>query len=411
MGSSNVGSLARFRSVVRNRQYLLFLASWDVATTGYFVYSISIVWLTEVLTHDLFLVGAVLAIEAGAYTLTFLFGPIVDRVRNQRTIYVLSYPGQAAAVVLIGWGVTDHFLSVAGLFVLVGVVSLLWDMTWAAANAAPGILLTPDEQFAASGVAGVLGGGLAVAGYASGGALIVLVGAEGGMFLYAALLLIGTGLAIPMRVVPPASAERSFAESFREGWRLVFGGPGRPLLQLAAVDATVSFLTWAPAILVTLLAVTRYHDATTGYVLLYTAEVVGGVLAGLALGHWNPRGRVGLVLGISLLGAAIAVVAAVAAPALLVVGSIAWFAVGFAGATYQDAKYVYFRGAVAPEKIGRLVSNMYLFAGCATTAGALVLGGLATSAHVLDLGIGVGATFGAAGLAALLLPGVRGLRY
>lgn len=400
-----------FRSVLRNRQYVVFLASANSSAMGYSVYSISIVWLTYTLTHDFLVVGAVLAIEAAAYTATFLFGPIVDRVRNQRTIFLWSYPVQAAAAAVLGWGFVARFVTEPLLFGLVAAISLLWDMTWAAANAAPGVLLSPDEQFAASGVSGALGGGLSILGYALGGALILAVGADGGMFLYAGLLVAATLLAVPLRISPPTGPERSFAESFREGWRFVTGGRGRPLLQLAAVDSIVGFLTFAPALLITLLATTIYHGSPTGYGVLFVADVAGGVLAGLALGRWNPRGRVGLVLGISLLVAAVSVVVAVALPAVLVLGAIAWFAVGFASSSYLDAKYAFYRGAVPPERIARLVSNMYLFAGAASTVGALVLGGLATSGNPWPLGLAAGAAYGLAGLGALLLPGVRQMRY
>ncbi len=155
-----------------NRQFLIFLGSSNAATVGYAVYSVSIVWLAYTVSHNFLVVGAVIFIEYACYTATFLIGPFVDRVRNQRTIFVVSYPIQAAAAAAIGFGVLDGFLSVGLLFALVTVLSILWDMTWAAINAAPGDLLAPDEQFAASGVSGAVGGVLTIAGYAVGGTLI-----------------------------------------------------------------------------------------------------------------------------------------------------------------------------------------------------------------------------------------------
>jgi hypothetical protein len=402
---------AGFRSVLRNRQYVLFLGSSNASGMGYAVYAISIVWLAYSVSHDLLVVGAVLGIEYAAYTLTFLFGPIVDRVRNQRTIFLVSYPVQALAVFALGWGAVAGSLSVGLLFALVAVISLLWDMTWAAANAAPGILLTPDEQFAASGVSGTIGGGLTILGYATGGAAILLVGDAGGFFVYAALLVLAAVLAVPLRIHPPPSGGESLRTSFWDGWRLVVGGEGRPFLQLALVDAVAGFLVPAPALLVTLLAAASYSGSPAAYATLFTAEVVGGVVAGLALGRWNPRASVGTVLVGALLASGVAFAAAGALPALLFLGAGAWFAVGFATSAYADAKYVFFRAAVPPDRIGRLVSNMYLFSGAASVAGALVLGSLATGGSVASLAIGIGAVFVVAGVAAMALPGVRRMRY
>jgi hypothetical protein len=397
--------------VLRNRQYLIFLASSNASMMGYSVYAISIVWLTYTVTHDLFAVGVVLFIESAAYTLTFLTGPIVDRVRNQRTIFIASYPIQAVAAALVAFGVWRGFLTVPLLYALVAVLAILWDMTWAAANAAPGVLLTPNEQFAAAGVAGTIGGGLSILGFAVGGTLILVVGPEGGMLLYAGLLVAATILAIPLVISPPPSTDTSFLASFREGWKLVAGGVGRPLLQLAAIDSVYGFLTWSTPLLITVIATVSYHGSTFGYAVLYTTDVVGGVLAGLVLGRWNPRGRVGVILAGALLLTGIAFVLTVALPALLFLGAVTWFGVGFSASLYLDTKYAFYRGAVAPEQIGRLVSNMYVFPGIAGSVGALVISSVASGTTPFDLGVGIGIGFLAAGAIAFALPGVRRMRY
>jgi hypothetical protein len=401
----------RYRSVLGNRQFLIFLGSSNAVSVGYAVYTISIVWLAYTISHNFLDVGAVLFIEYACYTATFLIGPFVDRVRNQRTIFLTSYPIQAAAAAAIAFGVLYGFLTVYLLFLLVAIISILWDMTWAAINAAPGVLLSPDEQFTAGGISGAVGGILTIVGYATGGVLILLVGPDGGMLLYAALLLAGAALAIPLRITPPPSSEASFADSFRAGWRLVFSGEGRPLLQLATIDSVQGFLTSASPILITLLAVATYHQAATGYTALFTALVVGGVAAGLVLGHWNPRAKVGVVMAGSLAAAGASYLLAIALPAQLWLGVIAWFAIGFASAAYVDAKYAFYRGSVAPEKIGRLVSNMYLFPGIAASVGALVISSVAVGGAPVELGAGIGLGFLAAGCLGLTLPAVRRMHY
>ena len=410
--SSTLGpSGGRYRSVLANRQFLIFLGSSNAATVGYAVYSISIIWLAYATSHNFLVVGAVIFIEYACYTLTFLTGPVVDRVRNQRTIFVASYPIQAAAAAVIGLGMLYGFLSVGLLFGLVALISILWDMTWAAMNAAPGVLLAPDEQFAASGVSGAIGGVLTIAGYAVGGTLIILVGADGGMFLYAALLLAGAVMAIPLTIAPPVGPETSFSESFWEGWKLVVGGVGRPLLQLATIDSVEGFFAGAAPILITLLATATYHQSATGYGVLFTAFVAGGVAAGLVLGQWNPRAKVGWVMGAALGATGAAYILAVTVPALLWLGAVAWFAVGLTSSAYLDAKYAFFRGAVGPEKLGRVISNMYLFPGVTSSVGALVIAAVAVSGASVGLGVTVGAAFVAAGALGLALPGVRRMHY
>ena len=231
------------------------------------------------------------------------------------------------------------------------------------------------------------------------------------MFLYAALLVAAAVIAIPLTITPPPGPETSFSESFWEGWRLVVGGAGRPLLQLATVDSVEGFFASAAPILITLLATATYHQSATGYGVLFTAFVVGGVGAGLALGHWNPRARVGIVMGAALGATGAAYIIAVALPSLLWLGVIAWFGIGFASAAYLDAESTFFRGAIAPEKIGRLVSNMYLFPGITSSIGALVISAVAVTGESVHLGVAVGGGLIAAGVLGLALPRVRRMAY
>ena len=90
--------------VLRNRQFRWFVASYSTASTGYSVFAIAVVWLAYEVSHSFLIVGAVLAVERAAYTLTFAVAPIADRVRNQRSIFVVSYPLQAAAAIALGYG-------------------------------------------------------------------------------------------------------------------------------------------------------------------------------------------------------------------------------------------------------------------------------------------------------------------
>ena len=400
-----------FRRVLGNRQFRWFLASWTTGSTGYSVYAISIVWLTYQATHSFLIVGAVLAVERGAYCLTFLVAPIADRVRNQRTIFLASYPAQAVAAVVLAVGAETHTLSVAELLGLVALLSILWDVSWAAANAAPGILLPPDDQFAVAGVEGLLGGANSIAGYAAGGVLILVVGAGGGMFLYAGLLVAATALSLPLQIHPPGGREGSFLDSFRSGWTTMTAGRGRPLLQLAAVDAVQGLFSAAPVLVLALVAVRAFHGSAFDYAALFVAYVLGGVLAGLGFARWNPRGRVGALVAGSLAATAAAFAAVAGVPAIVAVGAAVWFSVGFAQAAYLDAKYAFLRGSVPAGQLGRVTSNLYVFPGVSSTIGIAVLGAIAVTVSTPELAVVVAAGFLASAVLATALPGVRRLRY
>ena len=400
-----------FRTVLRNRQYLLWLASSNAASVGYSVYAISIVWLTYTVTHSYAIVGVVLFVEYATYAGTFLVGPFVDRVRNQRTIYLVCYPLQAAAAATIALTAISGHLTIPLLVGLIVLISALWDLAWAAYNAAPRLLLTPEELFAASGVGKAIGRANSIAGYAAGGVLILVVGAGGGMFLYAALLGIGAILALWLRIHPGQSPDTGLGQSFREGWRATTGGSGRPLLQLASVDAIQGFFTSGTALFITLVSITTFAFSSGAYALLFTIYVVGGVAAGLSLGWLNPRGRAGVVMVGSLLASGVAFAVVGVVPAVLVLVAFVWLLIGLFLAAYSDAKYAFLRGSVDPRKLGRVTSNMYLFPGISSAVGALVLGILAGSVSPLYFGLVLGVGFLSAGVLAIVLPGVKVLRY
>ncbi|MGI0071026.1 MAG: hypothetical protein ACRECT_03010 [Thermoplasmata archaeon] len=400
-----------FRSVLRNRQYLYFLGSSNAASVGYSVYAISVVWLAYTVSHSYFVVGLVLFVEYATYAATFLIGPFVDRVGNQRTIYLICYPIQAVAAATIGVADVRGVLTTPLLVGLIVLISALWDLAWAAYNAAPGILLSPAEQFAASGVSGAIGGANTIAGYAAGGVLILVVGADGGMFLYAALLAVGAILAVRLSIRPGPPREVGLADSFREGWRTLSAGPGSPLLQLASVDAVQGFFMSGTALFITLTSVSVFAASGGAYGVLFTVYVVGGVAAGLLLGRFNPRGRAGAVLVGALLATGAGFALSVSVPAVLVVLALVWFLIGLFLSMYGDAKYAFLRGSVDPQRLGRVTANLYLFPGITSAVGALVLGDLANTTSPLDFGLLLGVGFLAAGLLAVVLPGVKVLRY
>jgi hypothetical protein len=400
-----------YRTVLRNRRFVLYLGMTAADNVGYSLSTVSLLWLAYQSSGSLVAPGVVVFIQSVVWACTFLFGPSVDRARNQRTVFVGSYGVQAAAAIGLASLFTVGQLTLPALFALVALISVSQDVSWVGTNVAPRRLLSQDEMFAAQGLSGAVSGINVIAGYALGATFLLVAGVGGGLVVYAILLVLATLLALPLSIPSETPARESLLQSFRDGWRRLADGPSRPLLQLAAVDTVRGFWINAPALLITLLANVSFPNPALSYGVLFVAYVVGEVAADLSLGHWNPRHLVGAILLVSLFVTAAGLVVAVFLPPLLLASVAAWFLVGFVVEAYYDAKYAYLRGAVPPEALGRVTANLYLFPGIASAVGAVVIGALAEGNSPVFIGELVGVGLLAAGLLGFLLPAYRRLRY
>lgn len=400
-----------YRELLRNRSWLLWEVSASTASVGYSVYAISIPWFAYQVSGNFLVVGLVLFVEVGIYSLTFLVGPLVDRARSKRNVYLACYPAQAGAAALIGVAIADHFLSIPLLLGLIAFISFLWDIAWAANNVTPALLLSPEQFFRASGLGTLLGGGSQLGGYAGGALLVVWVGASGGLLLYAGLLALATVLVIPVTIPSPPQSKRAYFADFREGWSYFTGRTGRALRELASVEAVRGFFSVAPPVLIVVLAAREFAKSPDAYGILFVAWVVGGIAIALLLGEWNPRERVGWVLIASPIAGGVLIALAVWPGLGLAGGALLWFLFGAAGTAYLTAFYVYLRGTYPAGAIGRITGNLYLFTGSAGSVGALVVGAIAGTWSSVELGLLIAAGLLAAGFLLLVLPGIRRLSF
>ncbi|MGP8072173.1 MAG: hypothetical protein ACLPZM_03475 [Thermoplasmata archaeon] len=401
------GPVRGFRAILSNRRYLLYQSAVIVATTGYSVYAVSIPWLAFENSGSFLVVGLVLFLEVGIYALTFLVAPWVDRISDKRRILLVGFPIQVVAALLLGVFAARGELHLPLLLGLVAVLAVVWDFDWAVFQVAPRILLSKDELFAAQGVAGALGGGASIGGFAAGAGFILLSGVTGSAFLYAGLLVVATGLASLVPLRGARSAEPGYLAGFVEGWEYLRSAEGRPLLQLGTLDAVVGFFATAPALLITLFADRSFPDPSLAYGLLFTSYVVGGVAVDLTLGQLNPRKRIGFVLVGGLATAALALALAGLAPPSLVATAGAWALAGGALGGYSTGKFTFQWGYVPGDRLARVTSNLYVFPGVSGAIGAIVIGALAgaiSGSALVELIAGV---FAVAVVLALLLPAVR----
>jgi MFS family permease len=398
-------------SVLSNRWFRLWLAAQFTGNVGYSAWSIAVLWLAYQISGTLLLSALVLFVQYGIYSITFIAGPFVDRVADKRTVFLIVLPLEAVTAALIGVAVTTGSLSIGVLIVAVIGMALLDDFWWTADNTVPRILVGRDNVLRANGLQSALVGGGSLAGYSVGAALLILVGPGGGAFLFAALLAASAILMVPVRVRSPPVPEAGLFRDFVEGWSILARGRGRPLLQIGALFAAEGFFLGAPALLVTLFANRDFGGSSHVYGLLFTAYVVGAVAGGLAVSRANPREYLGRLLVGAMVAEGATIALAVLALPLLLPSVAAWFLVGLTGGIPATLLYSYLQATAPPEALGRVISNLYLFPGVASAAGALAFGFLSSTFPPALLGYGVGLGLVLTGIAAVAVPAVRRMRY
>ncbi len=401
------GAPGGYRSVLRNRRFLLYEGSAILSSTGYAVYSISIPWIAFLNSGSFLVVGLVLFLELGVYALTFLIAPLVDRAADKRVIFLIGYPIQAVAAAVLAYTASRGELGLPLLLVLVVVLAVAWDFEWAVFQIAPRTLLTKDELFAGQGLASALGSGVTVGGYAAGAGLILISGAVGSGYLYAGLLVLATLLAALVPLKGERASEPEYKAGFVEGWRYLWTPEGRPLLQLGALGAVSGFFSAAPALLITLDANHSFTNPGLAYGLLFTSFVVGGVVITVLLGHYNPRRRIGAVIVGSLTLTAFALYFTGVFPPSLPLAGAAWFLAGAGVGGYMAGSGTFLWGYVPEQQLARVTSNLYVFRGAAGAVGAVVLGVLAAQLVPSSLATIVALVFGASAVGSLILPAIR----
>jgi transmembrane secretion effector len=405
------GSLAGYRRVFRNRRFGWYFASQAAGDAGYAVYAISIPWLALQISGSLAIAGVVLGVEFGVYALSFLAGPVVDRVQDLRTILLLGYPAQGALALLLGYLAATGALTVPVLLVLVVALSWLWDFTWTASNSIPPKIVGSDDLFPANALLSAVSGGNQVAGYAVGGALILFLSPSAGPILYGVLNFAAAVFSIPV-VVPQVGAARAWFRELVDGLRAFVDGGGRPLVALGTFSAAEAFFSAGPPLLILAVANAHFAGGASTYGILFTAFAVGTVVGSVALGATNPRSRLGwlLILGAAAEGGLI--VGSVVAAPLGVFAAPLWFAVGATDVLFYQGILVYLQATTRPEFVGRTLTNHYLFRGTGRASGAVVLGAMLVALPVLTIGWvdGVAYLVVAAGFA-VLAPALRRLAF
>ncbi len=375
------------------------------------MYAVSVLFLAYGLTGNLLIAGAVLFVEYGVYTATFLVAPIVDRAHDKRTILLVCFPIQAAAAGALAYELHAGTLTVGVLLGLVFVLALLWDFDWAVFVVAPPIVLEKRQLFVAEGFGSIISVGTQVGGYAGGGALVYLVGPFGGATAYAGLLIAATAVAVPLALHVAESPRTPFWVTFRRGWDSFRGAAGRSLRQLGGLEVFVGFFSAVPPLLITAIAYQRFATPSAVYGPLVTAFAVGGSVAGVAVGHLNPRRHVGWLLVLTPTAAGACLLALAPPFPSIVVLALLLAGVGAALAVRYIARYTWLQGTYPPELLGRLGANLYFFTGVSGSIAVLVVGTISVGISLGTLLVIDAAGLLVGGLVALALPQIRRMAF
>ncbi len=400
-----------WRDLFRNRRFLLLQASGALAGAGYAVYSVSVVFLAYGITGNLLIAGAVFFIETGVYTCTFLVAPIVDRARDKRTILLACYPFQALAAGVLAYALRNGDATVPLLLGVSFVVALGWDFVWAAFMVAPPILVPKRQLYIADSVNNIVGAGTQIGGYAGGGALLYFIGPVGGATAYVVILAAAIVVTLPLSLRIDNPPTTRFWETFRHGWDAFRGEAGRAFRALSIMETYLGFFTTLPALLVTAIAYQWFAHPAAAYGALITVYALGGSLAGIVVGHYNPRRSVGLILVLCPTIAGVFVLALVpsSGSALLVGGLLA--IVGAALTVRYTAKYTWVQGSYSPDVLGRLTSNLYLFTGATASVAVLLVGTLSLEVSLANLLLLTGIGLLGGGVLCVALPAIRRLAF
>jgi MFS family permease len=255
-----------------------------------------------------------------------LASTVGDRIRRDRALLIgfavqTAAAGGTAAALL--WSAP-----IAVVYALTAVMAASMTITRPVVSAMfPQLARTPDELIAANVVAGSIHGAMVLVGPAVSGVLLGLGGAGLALAVFAGLLLGATVLSIGLEahLLPASSSPRPVSEA-AAGFRAVARHPDQRLVVGLLVGQSVIAGALDVLIVVIVLGLFGLPSSAAGY--LSAARGAGGLLGGL----WafsligKPRLAAAMALGLVVFGfgtaaLSLAVVAALAAAFLVVVGS------------------------------------------------------------------------------------------
>ncbi len=360
-----------------NRSFHLYLARVAFTSLAFSLYSIFIPIFSYIYSGSLLFTGLVLFAQYGVYSLSFLTGPVVDRVRNKRMVFFLSYSTIAAFSLFLAEMVHLNSLSPEILIGVVIAIAFSDNFAWTTGHIVLPLLVDRSDFFRANGYAHLISGTHAVGGFALAGVILIFLGDLDSILMYSAAMAVASiiSLFIPLYT---RNREAKGSGSLIEGWRYLAENH-KPMILTAIYLSLVSFFGLAPAVLIL--------DGTSGsswYIILYASFMVGGSIAGPMIGILNLRKKVGTVIIVSAMAYAFLIMVSSYLFSFLPMEIPVWMGAGISFDTCIMLFNVYLQGTVKEEFLGRSASSLYTFRGISVSAGSLIIPVL-----ILHFGMGI----------------------
>jgi MFS family permease len=395
--------LSRPGGLLRNVNFALLLGGRGISEFGDAFGELAIAWVVYTVTGSVFSLGLAWLLFLVPRSLVRLFGGVyVDRF-SRRGVMVFTEVmrgvlfGSLALVVLEGFEVVALVYLVS---FLVGLLGSLFDFTTEALL--PSLVPTGELVKANSFLTSTFQAD-SVLGPAAAGIVIGVYGVPASLMVdsLSFFVLVGALLMIRYKARVPAAAEqRSWLESFREGWR--FFKERKELVSLAVLVAGINFglgafwyvyaIVYASAVL---------GSGSTGYGLINAFSALGILVSSVYIGKRGlKRRRAALVFSLISMGAWITALSFVDS-LTVALGVIFLFGLGVPFVAVTSTSY--YQEIVPDEMRGRVFGVRHFFDYLAVPAG-IVFGVFATQYVGVSLAILVSGAFmlafGAAGVAA-----------
>ena len=349
----------------KNRSFHLYLLKVALTSLAFSVYSIFMPIFAYKYSGSLVFTGVVLFAQYGIYSLVFLTGPVVDRVRNKRNIFALSYSSIAAFSMFLAVMLYMNSLTPAILLAVVIAIAISDNFAWTAGHIVLPFLVNKSDFFRANGYAHLISGTHAVGGFVLAGVILIFLGDFESIVLYSTAMAAAFVVILFIPLVTRHSV--TVKGGFTEGWRYLVLNH-KPLIMTSLYLSLISFFGLAPA-----LFILQGTAGSSWYIILYASFMVGGSVAGPLLGMMNMKKGIGYVI-----------VSSAMAYALLIMASSYLFAVPFAeipvwvvsGISFNFSIMlfnVYLQGSVREDFLGRSASSLYTFRGISTSFGVLAM--------------------------------------
>ena len=355
------------RGLLRNRRYLVYNAGHAFSSFGYSLYTITIPAFSFVFSGSILFTGLTLFVEYGIYALTFLTGPIVDRVVDKRRVLTTSEAAVGILALVLGALIESGAATELSFLALVGAMAVAWDFAWTADWTVLPVIVSEEELPRARGYSGAVSGGHTVAGLSVGGALFLFLGAYSSIVLYSVCMLAGAVLLLFLPAMVPREG-RVHSEGLLAGWRYVFSM--KSLLYLSLAVGVVAFFTQLPTLGITKIFA---QSSKLWYGVMFTLFNVGSTFSGAFIGRFYPRRRLGLALILTFALSGALLVPSVAEAGVPALDAALWFGLGVVDNAWVTLYGVYLQATTAKEMLGRTASNLYTFRGITSAIGTISL--------------------------------------